>query len=87
MTGPEHYKLAEQYAEEAAHVFSQRWCTETGKLDDLNSARWQQAQAQAHFTAALTAAAALGAITSVAVPRRELAEWEKAISPAGGETS
>lgn len=56
MTGPEHYRDAEQFASASVYAY-QKW-GESGKADELKSARWQQAQGQLHATLAVAAATA-----------------------------
>lgn len=75
MTGPEHYREGERYAEASVYGY-QRWASERGELDDLKSAQWQQAQAHLHFTAALAAAVALG---SRDVPVYVYEAWRAAV--------
>jgi hypothetical protein len=56
MTGPEHFRDAQQYAEASVYAY-QKW-GERADAAEFDAAMWQQGMAQVHATLALAAAMA-----------------------------
>jgi hypothetical protein len=70
MTGPEHYREAEQHARMSAETFN----------DEPDFSAWHQGQAQVHATLALTAATAMSTWTEAGMPQPDRMDWWRAAS-------
>lgn len=78
MTGPEHYREAEN-ALAAAEYQYQRWGSTTDR-DNLRASQWELRRAQVHATLAHTAATALEFATLGTLPEDDCKGWLAAVA-------